>query len=174
MKPKEPDKVKLFFGILYSDTTMLEKMILMLEKAHGKLDFRSKPFNFDITDYYVSEMGSPIYRIFLSFCNLINPNEISSIKVEVCRIEDSISIKGKRKVNLDPGYMDYDKVVLASTKYNGQKVYLDNGIWADLTLFYERGRFHTYAWSFPDFKQGIYDEVFMEIRTIYKTQRRSI
>jgi hypothetical protein len=78
----------------------------------------------------------------------------------------------RRRVNLDPGIMDYDKFVLASAKYNGQKVYLDRGIWADLTLHYEKGRFDPYPWSFPDFKSRIYDGAFMEIRQLYKKQRK--
>jgi hypothetical protein len=77
-------------------------------------------------------------------------------------------------VNLDAGYMDYDKVVLVSAKYNGQKIYLDQGIWADLTLHYEKGQFNPYPWSFPDFKMGIYNDVFMEIRKKFKLQRKEL
>ncbi|RPJ03325.1 MAG: DUF4416 family protein, partial [Spirochaetaceae bacterium] len=78
-----------------------------------------------------------------------------------------------RKVNLDPGILDYDKFVLASAKYNGQKVYLDMGIWADLTLHYEKGKFDPYPWSFPDFKSRIYDGAFMEMRRLYKDRRKN-
>ena len=75
-------------------------------------------------------------------------------------------------MNIDCGYIDYDKVVLASAKYNGNKIYLDYGIWADLTLFFEKGKFYPYPWSFPDFRSGMYDAVFVEMRTRYKLQRR--
>jgi len=172
VKPKEPDPVKLFVGILYSDTAILTKALEMLQERYGEIDYRSPSFEFDITDYYVPEMGKPIYRLFVSFERFINPKEIARIKVETNTVEDRLAVGGKRKVNLDPGYMDYDKVVLASAKYNGQKIYLDHGIWADLTLHYEKKTFHPYPWSFPDFKQGMYDEVFLEIRKRYRKQRR--
>jgi hypothetical protein len=103
---------------------------------------------------------------------LIHPKELARIKIETNGIEDLLSVKHNRKVNLDPGIMDYDKVVLASAKYNGQKIYLDHGIWADLTLHFEKNRFDPYPWSFPDFKKGLYNDVFLKIRQKYKGQRR--
>ena len=121
---------------------------------------------------YLLEIGSPIFRLFVSFDQLIHPKDIARIKIETNKIEEQLSVQGKRKVNLDSGYMDYDKVVLASAKYNGQKIYLDHGIWADLTLHYEKGRYDPYPWSFPDFKKGIYNEVFLKIRERYKIQRK--
>ncbi|MFH1943175.1 MAG: DUF4416 family protein [bacterium] len=172
MKPQGPDLVKLFVGILYSDSTILADGLALLDERYGEMDYRSKSFAFTMTDYYVPEMGSPITRMFVSFDRLIHPKEIARIKCETNDIENQRAVDGKRKINLDPGYMDYDKVVLASAKYNGQKIYLDHGIWADLTLHFEKGRFDPYAWSFPDFKEGIYDEVFLEIRQRYKMQRK--
>ncbi|MCJ7812585.1 DUF4416 family protein [bacterium] len=172
MKPQKPDLVKLIIGILYSDEGLLKKALNLLEKRYGEMDFQSHPFEFTVTDYYVSEMGSPLFRIFVSFKKLIYPKRIARIKIETNGIEEQLSIKGKRKVNLDSGYMDYDKVVLTSVKYNGQKIYLDHGIWADLTLHYEKGKYDPYPWSFPDFKKGIYNDVFLRIRERYKLQRK--
>ena len=172
MKAAEPDPVKLFIGVLYSDAALLEKALQILQNKYDEIDYRSPSFPFNKTDYYVPEMGLPIVRIFISFQPLISPKEIAQIKIETNKIEKTLSIGRKRKVNLDPGYMDYDKVVLASAKYNGQKIYLDHGMWADLTLHYERKAFHPYPWSFPDFKSGLYNDVFMEIRRRYRIQRR--
>jgi hypothetical protein len=119
-------------------------------------------------------MGKPIFRLFYSHQPLIYPNEIARIKLETNEIEESLAISGNRKVNLDPGYLDYDKFVLASAKYNGQKIYLDQGIYADLTLHYERGDFLPFPWSFPDFKSGIYNSAFLMIRARYKGQLRKL
>ena len=182
MRPEEPGLVKLIVGVLYSDVKLLDKSLLMIAGKYGPIDYRSPVFTFSQTDYYVPEMGSPIYRIFISHERLIRPNEIARIKIETNEMEEALAVEPpegqrpsggfKRKVNLDPGYMDYDKVVLASAKYNGQKIYLGSGIWADLTLHYEKGRFDPYPWSFPDFKSGIYSEVFLEIRRRYKSCRK--
>ena len=170
MKPAEPDKVKFLCGILYSDEQLLEKAIQLLTGRFGSIDFRSLDFPFNLTDYYIPEMGGPIYRLFVAFEKLVHPGSLAQIKGDTNRIENQISIQGKRKVNIDSGYMDYDKIVLASAKYNGQKIYLNNGIWADLTMHFKSGQFECYPWSFPDFKLGIYNSVFLNIRRIYKQQ----
>lgn len=170
MKPSEPIPVKLFCGTLYSDGQLMKDSQLLLIKKYGAIDFQSDQFAFDISEYYRPEMGWPIYRIFWSFEQLFNPNEIARIKIECNEIEDQLADAGKRKVNLDPGYMDYDKIVLASAKYNGQKIYLNFGIYADLTLRYEKGNYYPYPWSFPDFKNGQYNGSFLRIRETYKLQ----
>lgn len=173
MKPVEAAPVKLISGILYSDEACLNQAFLKLEEKFGLIDYRSPLFPFDVSDYYVAEMGSPIFRMFVSFQKLIAPDEIAQIKLDANCIEDQLAIRTHRKVNLDPGYMDYDKVVLASAKYNGQKIYLSDGIWADLTLRYTQGRFEPYPWSFPDFKSGIYHDVFLSIRHLYKMSMKN-
>jgi len=174
MQPQEPVPAKLLCGVLYSDRDKVNQAYEMLESRWGSLDWRSKEFPFDITDYYVKEMGSPIYRIFLSFRELINPREIVQIKLECNKIEDVLAANGQRRVNLDPGYMDYDKVVLASAKYAGHKIYLDDGIYADVTLMYRKGKYHPTMWSFPDFRSDCYQGIFMYIRTLYKKQLRNV
>ena len=168
MIPIDPTPVKLFCGILYSDNRLLHNAVLLLKELYGETDFESREFPFNLTDYYASEMGTPIHRIFYSFTRLINPKLLAQIKIDCNRIEDDLARDNKRKVNLDPGYMDYDKVVLASAKYKGHKIYLDHGIYADPTLRYEKGHFIPGEWCFPDFKTGLYEKEFMQIRAIYK------
>jgi len=170
MKPTEPIPVKLFCGALYTDEPLSTQSRSLLRANFGAIDFQSDQFVFNMTEYYRPEMGWPIYRLFWSFEKLINPEEIASIKLECNEIEDRLAVAGNRKVNLDPGYMDYDKIVLASAKYNGQKIYLNFGIYADLTLHYEKGDYYPYAWSFPDFKTGQYNRTFLRIRELYKSQ----
>ena len=170
MKPIQPEPVKLLIGILYSAEGLLKEAKELLQEKYGSIDYESDSVEFTTTEYYVPEMGSPIYRMFLSHEPLIQPNDIARIKLETNEIEDRLAREEKRKVNLDPGYMDTCKVILASAKYNGPKVYLDQGIYADPTLCYEKGNFHPYPWSFPDFKTGQYNRPFLKIRELYKAQ----
>jgi hypothetical protein len=172
VKPVEPNPVKPFAGILYSDSERLEKALDLLTERFGEIDCRSKAFDFAVSDYYHAEMGSPIWRIFVSFAPLVQPDQLAAIKLSTNEMEDRLTVGGKRLVNIDSGYLDYDKVVLASAKYNWAKIYLRDGIWADLTLHYEKGRYEPLPWSFPDFKSGVYNPVFLEMRRIYKGQRK--
>ncbi len=174
MKPCEPIFVKLLCGVLYSDKELLLQAQSLLVEKYGQIDYQSPEFAFDVSEYYRTEMDWPIFRLFWSFEKLINPSELAHIKIECNAIEDQLAIGGNRKVNLDPGYLDYDKIVLASAKYNWQKIYLDFGIYADLTLRYEKGKYLPFPWSFPDFKQGHYNETLLRIREIYKQQMKQL
>lgn len=172
MKPSDPVPVKLFIGILYNNTDLLERALHLITTKFGEIDYRSPAFEFTITDYYKEEIGWPIHRKFISLKKLINPGEIARIKIATNQIEEQMAVAGKRKVNLDPGYMDYNKVILASAKYNSQKIYLDLGIYADPTLWYEKGEFKPYPFAFPDFKTDLYNTTFLHIRALYKSDSR--
>jgi len=174
MEPSEPLPVKFFSGALYSYEELYHLAVEMLIDRYGSIDYRSAKFEFNVTDYYQPEMGSPIIRTFLSFRQLINPKDIARIKIECNDIEKQLAVNGHRKVNLDPGYLDYDKMILASAKYNAQKIYLDLGIYADSTLRFAKGRFIPSEWCFPDFKTGVYEHVFLHIRALYKGQMRKM
>ncbi len=174
MKPLPSPLTKLICGVLFTDEQLLIKAKGLTIQKYGAIDFESECFKFDVSDYYKPEMGWPIHRLFWSFEKLINPKDIARIKIECNEIEDQLAIKKRRKVNIDAGYMDYDKVVLASAKYNWQKIYLDHGIYADLTLRYEKGKYLPFPWSFPDFKEGHYNNMLLRIREIYKKQRKII
>ncbi len=168
--PEITQKVKLFFAILIIKTFDIEKIFSIIESNWGKIDYKSKLYNFDITDYYKDEMGENLYRFFVSVENLIKPYEIGTIKMMTNAIESAFLQKNKRPVNIDPGYMDYQKVVLASLKFGGQKIALFEGMYADMVLYYKKGSFITFPWTFPDFKTDKYYKDLLEIRTLYKKQ----
>ena len=165
------EPVKLFVAALYSKSEELESARELMVKEFGPEDFAGEPLPFDHTDFYRAEMGGPLYRIFFSYRELVHPSFLAQSKLISDRIERELARPdGTRTVNLDTGTLDYQKVVLASFKFMGQKIYLDQGVWADLTLYYRKGGWAKFEWTFPDFKLGIYDNILLEIRRIYKRQ----
>jgi len=172
MYPTPAKPVKFFTGALFSDERLLESAIANAENTFGKVDLISSDFPFNITNYYDSEMGTPIYRRFVSFSKLIEPGFLAAAKILTNSIEDNLRVDGLRKVNLDVGYIDYDKVVLASAKYGIHKIFLAGGIYADLALHYAKGHFLPYDWAFQDFKLTEYHPFFLKMREIYKRQIR--
>ncbi|MCF6237998.1 MAG: DUF4416 family protein [Candidatus Marinimicrobia bacterium] len=170
MKAEAPQPVKYFIGVLFSNRDILKQAETSCRSEIGEVDARSEAFPFTTTRYYDGEMGRPIFRRFISFETLMSPGELARLKVLCNRIEEGLRVEGSRKVNLDVGYLDFHKMILASAKYNGQKIYLDQGIYADLTLIFENGKFQSVDNTFPDFRSGQYDEVFLGFRNTYKAQ----
>ncbi|SVB30176.1 uncharacterized protein METZ01_LOCUS183030 [marine metagenome] len=119
-------------------------------------------------------MGAPLQRRLIFFETLLPPAEIVHIKLRCNDIENTLAVDRNRTVNLDAGYMDHNKVILASAKEAGQKIYLDSGIYADIMGRYEKGRYRPFDWTFPDFRDGRYDEEFLAVRRIYLAQRNGL
>ncbi|OGS36714.1 MAG: hypothetical protein A2293_10445 [Elusimicrobia bacterium RIFOXYB2_FULL_49_7] len=162
-------KVKLIAALLYNTNDALDKASQKLTKAFGPIDFQSLPLLFEVTTYYDAEMGAGLQRILLSFTQLISPADLPSIKHRTIEIEKSLADEaGHRSVNIDSGYLDFDKVVLGSTKQGAYKLLMQEDIWADMTLHYEKGHYHPFPWTFADFKDGRYDRYLMRIRELYK------
>jgi Domain of unknown function (DUF4416) len=160
--------VKLFVVTLHRDLEILESARADMIKAFGAIDWQSEDFPFDVTDYYEKEMGKELLRRFYSFQNLILPDAIAEIKIRTNELENKYRNESVRRINLDPGYLDTYKVVLASTKFGGQKIYVGKGIYADMTLVMYKGQWESFAWGFPDFKSRRYDAVLSKIRDLYK------
>lgn len=174
MHPQNVDPVKLFVAILWAQSSPLEQACKILKSFWGDIDFSGTDHPFDVTDYYEQEMGSDLNRRLVSFFSLVPPDCLSSAKHRCNEIEDQLAGEKGRPVNLDIGYLDHNKIVLASFKSAGQKIYLGNGVWADLVARYRQGRYCSFEWTFPDFRDGRYDQELGQIRKIYLKQLRNL
>jgi hypothetical protein len=167
--PEKINPVKLFTGMIYADEKVLERAKNKLKEKIGKIDFESPVFPFSTpTKYYEKEMGENLKKIFFSFENLICPTFLANAKNITNDLEKKLSVDTKRKINIDAGYIDFNKVILASYKYGAQKIYIGQKVWADLTLFYSKGTFSSFPWSFPDFRDDKYYKTLFKIRELLK------
>ena len=164
---------KLIIGALYSKSEWLEQAKIELQGQDWIIQKQSDEFTFNKTDYYAEEMGNELKRCFLSVEGLHSLRSAFEWKLKTQEIEKRLSLKGKRRINLDPGYLDFHRVVLLSGKEGPQKIYLRDGIWADLVLLKGKGGYRELAWTFPDLKKGRYDDFFMQVRAKYKIEIKS-
>ena len=170
---KAVPQVKLFVGVLTSIPEALPEVRARLSALYGPADLASEEFPFDKTNYYDEEMGSPLFRSFLGFSGLIGPAEIAEIKVETNIIEAEMATRSsgvQRPVNLDPGYLELSKIVLASTKNFYHRIYISMGIYAEVTMHFEAGQWKSFPWTFPDFQTGRYSAFFISLRNRYRQQ----
>jgi hypothetical protein len=168
----EVDPVKLVVAALHADSEALASAIEKLRQFWGDVDFEGDDQAFDVTPYYETEMGARLDRRLITFRRLVSPDELVEAKIRTNAVEDELAGPNGRLVNLDVGYLDHHKFVLASVKPAGQKIYLGRGVYADIMLRYHKGRLTRFEWTFPDFRDGRYDRELLDIRARYLAQLR--
>tara|TARA_B100001029_G_C14995437_1_gene414718 strand:+ start:265 stop:771 length:507 start_codon:yes stop_codon:yes gene_type:complete len=166
--------VKLIIGVIYKDSHWLSKAKSAMKIYGWEVQNQSQVFPFDQTDYYSTEMGEELKRCFLIIKGLKSLEKTADWKLITVEIEQKLSNKGKRKINLDPGYLDLSRVVLLSGKEGSHKIYLRNGVWADLVLLKDKGGYRNFPWTFPDIRTGCYDEYFLHVRSEFKKEKSLI
>jgi len=167
---KKPLPVKVFCGLIYKDDKLILKVEKKLSEKWGDIDLEAGPFPFNFTDYYTEEMGVDLKRSFISFSELVIPEKLWEWKIFTNRIEDEFSSNGKRRVNIDPGYIDFSKVILLSTKDFYHRIYLGEGIYAEVTMHFSKGKYHFFQWTYPDYRTGNYLKFFENLRRTYSKQ----
>lgn len=161
---------KLVIGVLTGGPDLGPRLFAALEERWGPIDCRSATIDFSFSRYYDAEMGSPLFRRFVSFQNLVSPDSLWKIKTDTNAMEADFAVDGKRRVNLDPGIMALSRFILASTKNSSHRIPLAGGMYAEIELVYERKSFRPVEWTYPDYRSTAYLEIFNKIREIYKTQ----
>lgn len=173
----EADKAKLICGIITGRAELFARAAEILADALGAIDLTGPIMPFDLTDYYEDKMGPKLQRQFVSFDRLIRPDMLVDIKHRTNEIESRLaacqaSCGPARPINLDPGYVEPAKLVLASMKNFSHRIYLGRGVYAEVTLMYRKGRWEPLAWTFPDFASGRYDAFLTDVRNLLRQVQR--
>lgn len=173
-QPREPDPVKLVASLFSPQTDLVESVIEELAEMFGPVDFVSPQIPFDRTTYYAREMGWPLYRRFVSFENLVAAEQLPLLKLKTNQVEQRHLHEGRRRVNIDPGYLSPERLILATGKNYVHRVYLSAGIYADLTLLFQRGTFAALGWTYPDYRDPDTIQLFNGIRKTYMGQLKEM
>lgn len=170
--PKDPSLVKLVTSLLCADIGVCEEAISILKKKWGEVDVREDRLPFSHTDYYSKEMGGPLYRTFLSFKPLMQRERLVEAKLFSNDVENRLAKSdGSRRINIDPGYLTDGQFILATGKNYSHRVYLGEGIFADLTLVYRDGGYQSLPWTYPDYREAPLQSALLKMREIYLKDR---
>jgi hypothetical protein len=170
--PREPLPAKLILGLLFSDFEIRDRALEVLCGRFGPLDFLTEAKPFTYTSYYDREMGSDITRQVGSFLDLVPQESLPDIKLFMNRLEIDFSRDGQRRINLDPGLLSAERLVLATGKDYTHRIYLRDGIYADLTLIYQKGGYQTLPWTYPDYQDPLLLHFFSVLRQKLYFQHR--
>lgn len=165
-----PLKAKLFAGFIFAKEETYLKAKLLMISAHGPADFESDELQFNSTEYYEKEFGKDLKRRFLSFKQLVWPQGLVKIKTNTDKLERRLALAGLRRINIDPGLLSLSKVILASRKDYKHRIFLKKGIYAEVTLYYQKKSFRPWEWTYPDYKTPEYIRIFNQIRNLYACQ----
>jgi hypothetical protein len=166
-----PAQVKLFCALLVAPTLSLDEIETVLAETYGGIVLRSMPTPFIQTTYYEREMGANLTRLYVAFDPLVSIAALATVKHMTNRLEAGWSTPhGQRRVNIDPGYLDLAKVVLASTKDYSHRLYIGDGIFAEVTLHYRQHAFQSWEWTYPDYRVPATLTFFHQLRELYKRQ----
>jgi hypothetical protein len=169
---RKPQPVKLIASLLTSAIDRLGEVKDVLVRLYGPIDFESELLPFDHTAYYAPEFGADLQRQIVTFERLVDPGDLPAIKLQTNELEWTLTNEEKRQVNIDPGYVSLGKMVLASTKDHAHRLYLGDGIYGEVTLTHQRGRFRPWPWTYPDYASDQYCAMFDNVRERYKAQIR--
>lgn len=181
--PREPSPGKLVLSVLAAadwwDLAWPDYRAILVERF-GPVDYETPPLAFDHTAYYDGELGTPLFRRLLGFERLVPLDSLVAVKLATNADEaeharpaaghSGDQSGGLRRVNLDPGLITLERLVLASGKNFTHRVYLGQGIWADLTLIYNKKTgWVVLPWTFPDYATADMKRRLTELRALYKT-----
>jgi hypothetical protein len=165
---KSPPPVLFFASIILHDSGILSDVETALSDRIGPIEERTPLFPFSQSDYYASEMGTGLTRCFVRFRPLLDREALAVVKGTTNGIEKVHSIEGRRSVNIDPGYLALEHVALGTTKGFAHRIYLGQGIYADLTLIYKNGTYRGLPWTYPDYGGAELISLFNGWREHYK------
>lgn len=158
------EKAILFAGCLFSDQRAHEEALPGLKEHFGAILYSSPVFPWNHSSYYTKELGSPLLRQFVFFDPLIDTSLLADAKLFTNDIEAHFSRDGRRRINIDPGYLTLAKIVLASTKNYSHRIYLGKGIYGELTLYFMNGRFSPLPFTYHDYQEKECMDIFYHAR----------
>ncbi|MEW6334191.1 MAG: DUF4416 family protein [Thermodesulfobacteriota bacterium] len=168
------EAVKLIASLFAGEGLLLGEALRALTQRYGRADFVSAPMPFAFTEYYRREFGEPLIRRLVAFERLVRPEGLPDVKTWTNALERGLAIEGRRRVNIDPGYIAKAHLILATGKGYSHRPYLRDGIYADLTLIYRNHAFHPLPWTYPDYAGAELIGMLTRIRERYGLQLRAI
>ena len=168
------EKEKLIVGVIYHDAEVLRAALERLTALFGEIEDCSEEFSFsaEFSTYYDEEIGGEGLRRIYSFRECVDPARQAEIKELTNAIEADFAVDGNRRINLDPGFINHGRLMLATTKKAGFRIPLARGIYTELTLFWARGAWQKLPWTYRDYQSERVQDFITEVRRKYLADRK--
>ncbi|MFN3598944.1 MAG: DUF4416 family protein [Aquificaceae bacterium] len=139
---------KPIIAILYREEGLLKNFL-----SEISWELISESFYFEsLQRYYGKEMGEGLYKRFISLKGLMRKEDLLNFKLWAMKREEYYKRDKRRRLNIDVGYVDESHLILASSKKRGGRIYLGNGIYAEMEYLYLYGAFRPLYWTYGDYR----------------------
>jgi len=155
--------VLFFVSVLYRKNLFDRQSLLKHLSTHDlfrrdqhRLIFFDHPF-FPMGSYYQKEMcpdliDHDLHRLLILAPIPAEREKLVDLKLWACHLENQwLDDRGGRSLNLDPGYLSLENMVLSTTKSFAHRIYLGQGVYADLNLTFVEKTYHPLHWTYPDY-----------------------
>ncbi len=173
-EPQRAVPAQLFVSVFSASPDLIEEAVNRLEGVLGPREEQSPLLPFDKTDYYVPEFGPNLVRRFVFFQKLFPQERIVAVKHLAWKIEKEFSVQGKRRVNIDPGYLLLERLVLVTFKNFSHRLYLGEGVYGEVTLIFRHGHYQPLPWTYPDYADEEVRALFRRMREKYRRKLRHV
>lgn len=163
-----PQRGKIILGIITREIQLLKEVEELLEEEWGAIEIKSERIEFDFTDYYEKELGKGLLRLWESFERVVGEDRLVELKIFTNSLEKRFLRDGKRRINLDPGILTLSKLILTTTKDYSHRIYIRDGIYAEVTLIYKNRSFQPLRWTYPDYREERAIQFFNKVRDSLK------
>jgi hypothetical protein len=175
--PRSPHPVLLVVAAFSRHAAALDWGRERLQQAYGPVALASPPFEFHHTTYYEPTMGAGLWKCLFVFRDLVSPDCLPAVKRHTNDLEAELAATGTyaepRPLNLDPGVLSLGKFLLATTKDQAHRVYLRDGIFAEVTLRFEAGAFEPWPWTYADYREPAVRDFLRQARDFYRQRLRA-
>ncbi len=171
-EPRPPEPVLLVVAAFSRHPEALAWGRGRLEADFGPVLAASPPFDFHQTRYYEPTMGPGLRKQLLGFRDLVSPDCLPAVKLRTNELERELARTGPhaepRPLNLDPGLLSLGKFQLATTKDQAHRIYLRDGVFAEVTLRFEAGHYEPWPWTYADYRESGVRAFLDELRDLYR------
>ena len=177
LKLQNPPRVALICALTTNGDCAFRKAVSILQSRFGSIVDQSEPYALQEGGYYELEMGSRLKKQLLCFAQLVAPDKLYTHKMSSIGIEHALAEMRDgarcRRVNIDPGLLSIESLVLSTTKRIGHRISIGKGIWAETTLLYQKGAYRPLPWTYLDYQRDDIQRFLLRVRQWLQVQQRS-
>lgn len=155
-------------GFLSRDPELVERVSRQLAGELGPVRQVLPPIPFTFSDYYEKEMGAGLLRSWHAYAKRCRRDSLAALKHLAIEMERNFLQGDRRQINIDPGLLTLENFSLATTKNFSHRLYLQDGIFAELTLIYEGKGYQPLPWTYPDYRSPQFQAFALDVRQQYK------